>query len=385
MTETDLQFTHPVLTKIIGEPTAETILLLTQQVYANAKGISSTLGGGAHGHLGMLMPPAEYLALAGVAFVFPAPPPSIQPAYPPGATVAVRQAEDRAYKQHVTEYNLADKVRTAIRGLIEAAVNDLYYDVLGDRLLGVGNVEPGVILAHLVANYAEHTNSTIFNNRKSLEEDWSPDEPIEVLWKRIRVCQQIATAAGAAGSPISDADAIRATLEVLEKTGVFEDALADWEAKPQTLAELRQHFTKENRRRIKRLTTKGAGYHGANAAAGDPAPAPALTKNDIIEAFTAALAAQAAANPPTGRDGGGGNGRDARRGRGGGGRSRGGRGGGGGGHDTQRHYCHTHGVTTGPHHTGYNCENPNRDTHKPEATFEKRMGGSNYVYGQSRY
>jgi hypothetical protein len=49
------------------EPSAEAIRLLRQELYANARNVpTSTLGGGSHGHLGLLMmPAADYLLLAG--------------------------------------------------------------------------------------------------------------------------------------------------------------------------------------------------------------------------------------------------------------------------------------------------------------------------------
>ena len=50
-------------------------------MYANACAIPSTLGGGAHGHLGMIMPAVQYATLSagGAAYVNPVPP--VEPVY----------------------------------------------------------------------------------------------------------------------------------------------------------------------------------------------------------------------------------------------------------------------------------------------------------------
>ena len=51
---------HPVLTKIRGEPTYETLHHFKNELKANTSSVSATLGGGNHGYLGMILTPAEY-------------------------------------------------------------------------------------------------------------------------------------------------------------------------------------------------------------------------------------------------------------------------------------------------------------------------------------
>ena len=56
----DENFPFKTLTPIIGEPTYESINHLTQELYSNASSIPSTLGGGRHGNLGLVMKPSLY-------------------------------------------------------------------------------------------------------------------------------------------------------------------------------------------------------------------------------------------------------------------------------------------------------------------------------------
>ena len=69
MTPIDLTFPHEELSPLSTEdaPNAKTLLTLKKDVYANARAIESAQGGGAHGHLGLVMDPAAYLALVGGA------------------------------------------------------------------------------------------------------------------------------------------------------------------------------------------------------------------------------------------------------------------------------------------------------------------------------
>ena len=55
-----LYFSHPILSKIHGEPTFSSLKILKQELKANASRVTSDLGGGAHGHLGLVFTLVEY-------------------------------------------------------------------------------------------------------------------------------------------------------------------------------------------------------------------------------------------------------------------------------------------------------------------------------------
>eukprot|EP00804_Cyclotella_cryptica_P014213 CCRYP_005640-RA/>CCRYP_005640-RA protein AED:0.45 eAED:0.45 QI:0/-1/0/1/-1/1/1/0/161 len=60
-------------TKIKGQPTDESLNLLVRELTNAAAGIPTTLGGGNHGHLGMIVDEAEYITFSnsGAKFVPP--------------------------------------------------------------------------------------------------------------------------------------------------------------------------------------------------------------------------------------------------------------------------------------------------------------------------
>ena len=60
----DLYFEHKDLTRIIGEPTFSTLHLMILELKANASSVSSTLGGGQHGYIGVILSPVTYATLA---------------------------------------------------------------------------------------------------------------------------------------------------------------------------------------------------------------------------------------------------------------------------------------------------------------------------------
>jgi hypothetical protein len=63
------------VTKIHGQPKENDLTTLEKELIAIATSIPSTLGGGNHGHAGVIAEPAKYsLMTGGIAFVNPANP-----------------------------------------------------------------------------------------------------------------------------------------------------------------------------------------------------------------------------------------------------------------------------------------------------------------------
>jgi hypothetical protein len=81
-------FPHSSLPKVTGEPTFEDLKVIRRLLNTNAMSVSSYVGGGHHGHLGIIMMNEEYFAIA--ADVFPLPDnPGASPEVVVGMTAAV--------------------------------------------------------------------------------------------------------------------------------------------------------------------------------------------------------------------------------------------------------------------------------------------------------
>jgi hypothetical protein len=64
-------FPNPVLPKIDNEPTFKDIQVITRLLNANDISVPSMAGGGAHGHLGIIMTQVEYAAISASPWVEP--------------------------------------------------------------------------------------------------------------------------------------------------------------------------------------------------------------------------------------------------------------------------------------------------------------------------
>ena len=84
------KFPTKILPPIPGEPDYDCISQLNQMMYGNAANIPTTLGGGAHGHVGIIMKATLYVNLSPTAYIAPIEPP-LTPVVPPTATNAARQ------------------------------------------------------------------------------------------------------------------------------------------------------------------------------------------------------------------------------------------------------------------------------------------------------
>ena len=67
-------FELPELDKIYGAPTCTKLSKIEDQIKANASSVSSELGGGAHGHLGLVLTNGEYAKITARLYIYPAHP-----------------------------------------------------------------------------------------------------------------------------------------------------------------------------------------------------------------------------------------------------------------------------------------------------------------------
>jgi hypothetical protein len=333
MTDTN-KFTlpHDPLTPLdpTAKPNAHTILLLCEQLYANAQAVPSKLGGGANGHLGMMMPTAEYILFSagGAPYVHP-----VDPVEPPAAaTVKAQLALDKTYTAAQKAYTEKLQLQEQLKKLILQAVPPLYINSLKHITLGFTMVKPWTILNHLVAAFGQITPDILATNLELIQAPWDTATQIQVVFTTADACRKIATRGE---DPISDTSYMRFLLATFKASGVLDDAVKAWtlqRALPKTVANFTEHFTAaEDYWRSNRATTTDD-----------------LAANQVLPATLPPPPAglpRPAPNPEpsTTREG--------------------------------WHYCWTHGVAA---HPGLLCRSP-APGHSNAATLSDRQGGSESI------
>jgi hypothetical protein len=114
----------------------------------------------------------------------------------------------------------------------------------------------------IYANAMENiiTLDELAENVEKLNEPWNSDQPIRMLWERIRECQRIGTAGG---EPISDRMAMFTALKLLDGTGVFSTHTHGWRQtyplqSAWTIDTFKEFFNHADKERKKMMTTKDA-------------------------------------------------------------------------------------------------------------------------------
>ena len=333
-------FPHESFDPVPKQPTFKDIHRLRQQVMTNAGSITTTLGGGQHGYIGMFMDNAEYTAISNGGEQFNIPEhPGEQGNAPAGLTAPQIANRNHTYDQRVKTFREYEAVANAIRKLMIKAIPSILINELSDDVHGFAQVQPSEILDYLVLNYGTPTQNDIEKNRDALNNKWNPDDGIHALWDHVR---SVAQFADSAGEPITNAVKMRLTLKVLETSGVMDAPCADWIKKAEadkTWNNFRIHFNRAEKERLRKLTAAQAGYNPNNAANAATQPPPTdpnqctpcvVTENNV-----------------------------------------------------KMYYCWTHGLGKNRNHTSPTCKNK-ADGHKDEATADNMMGGNNKIMSGRR-
>jgi hypothetical protein len=145
-------FPNPVLPKIDNEPTFKDIQVTTRLLNANAISIPSMAGGGAHGHLGIIMTQVEYAAISASPWVEPFNPNDI-PIIPSGTNAVDADQLARMHAECRSIYTNRINVEQALKKLILEAYDNMYTSQLEYYLLQYANRSALEILMHLKQTY----------------------------------------------------------------------------------------------------------------------------------------------------------------------------------------------------------------------------------------
>ena len=270
MTSSKLDFTKlfefPTLPKIHGEPTYKQLKELKNKLKTNATKISSELGGGNFGHLGLVLSDEEYALISNV--------PYIEPEHPGAIVLPVacsERTENRRRDEHEKALALFHEtlnLKNALKKQLSEAIDDLYLEELRDPttntiLLGIPE-----ILEHLFNNYGDIDADAITEKETEIRNmTFTISDPLSKLYKQIEDLDQLSTAAGA---PYSQRQLTNIAIHIIKKTNDYQRALEDWYSKPldtQTWPNLKTHF-QTARKSIRQLRGKSmldSSFHATNA------------------------------------------------------------------------------------------------------------------------
>ena len=236
----ETHFEFPELTKM-GQPTYGSLQKMHNQLKANAQSVYSELGGGAFGHLGMVLSNAQYATISQTPFVKPARP--TPPVIPQFAIASVIASLQQDYKKAQQEYDTFNAVKKALRQQIVTAIDETYVIALRNRATNAINLSVIQIMDFLYKTYGRITPQMLDEKEISVKNHvFDPHQPLDVTFNLVEDLMDYATAAG---SPYTEMQLMNITYNVINKTGMLKDGIKTWIKIPRgqrSWIQFKQHF-----------------------------------------------------------------------------------------------------------------------------------------------
>ena len=220
----------PPITKITDEPNYKSLKNLKDQLKANAASIPTTLGGGNHGYLGLILSPAAYATIAANQF--------IEPVYPgqypnvPASTNATNTSTIvRRHTEDLCQWCKFKNVNTTLKSQLLSALDDIYARALKDHHVGYMNQSIRTILTHLFDNYGNITPLELEDNDTKMHATWDPNSPFNCLIKQIEDGQDYADDGG---QSYTAEQLLRIAYTLVFKIDLYFEDCKVWNAHPAT-------------------------------------------------------------------------------------------------------------------------------------------------------
>ena len=149
----DTLFCRSNFTPIHGEPTFKTLHKLWKNIKANFKSVISNLGGGAHGHLGLVLTDAQYTLISPTPFVYPTHPGPISVPY--GTTAHANSNMWIAHTKRVILFIEVMGVGQPLMQQVFFTVKEAYLAYISKRTTNSVIDTVTDILTHLQYNYGQ--------------------------------------------------------------------------------------------------------------------------------------------------------------------------------------------------------------------------------------
>jgi hypothetical protein len=258
-------FVFQTLDTIVGEPTYKSLELTHTQCIRNATTIDSRLGGGSHGHAGLVEFPDVYLLRTGSHFNRPLYP-GDSPLYAIGADPQQREATLLLWQNNSRIYITCQRIEKLLLSMLENAIDSTFLTGIHDPAHGFGARSIIDVFQYLFATYGQIGPDEILANQQKLTQPIDPNQPIAMLFRQIENCQKFAAAGNVAITP---AQVLKAAETLILQTGKYTSAYREWislDPAAKTYQNFKTRMTREYQLQNQMTSTaRDAGYH-ANAA-----------------------------------------------------------------------------------------------------------------------
>jgi hypothetical protein len=210
------------------------------------------------------IPSAEYLVIAGEAFVVPPNPPANPQMLNANPTTAHITEANRQHIKLKHTFRIYHAVNKALQNQILEAVPKIYVRSLRNIVPGYSNVTSHQLLKHLWDKYGTITQSELDNNELRMALPWNPPTPIESVFRQLEDSINFASAGheNLALNHVVQSGYKTSTKPVFLKSPAVNGATN--QEPTVTWPLFQDHFRAADTDRLDNSTTGLSGYHGAN-------------------------------------------------------------------------------------------------------------------------
>ena len=238
---------------------------MSKELKANAQSVYSNLGGGAHGHLGIVLSPAAYALISNTPYETPMHPGSLT--IPPGTTQIVARNLQSVHEVQMSNFKTHLDVKKALIQQIVIAVESSYLDALRNPVTKTLDNDIHAILAHLMDTYGDVTPEKLSDYEdkvKAMVHD--PSMPIDSVFNAV---QELCDFSEQAQTPYTQAQAVNMALVIILRTGSFAESIKEWNRKTraqrQNWINFKNHFRNAHKElRATRIATMSSQFQQAN-------------------------------------------------------------------------------------------------------------------------
>ena len=229
------------LTRVHGEPSFESLRTLQRELLINAQCVHSDLGGGAHGHLGLVLSPQEYALHSNAAYRRPQHPGPLVIA--PGTTLHMANTFRDQHRERIRVFREVQGVEQALRQQLVTAKEPQYLEAFRDTATGRISLPVYDLLRQLYQLYGRVTPQKLQDQEDKIRQmTYDPTNPIDGIFTAI---DDLVHYADAANSPYTQPQIVNMGYIILNRTGIFRRWILDWNTKPsiqQTWTNFKIHF-----------------------------------------------------------------------------------------------------------------------------------------------
>ena len=184
---------------------------------SNTASVTTDLGGGTHGHLGLVLTPAEYTVVSAVPYVRLAHPGN--GIIPPGTAQHEATHLQSNHQAAIRLFRETVDVKKALIKQLVAAIESKYLKRLCNVNSNAIDIDLHAILTHLFERYGSVDEDNLMDVEEKVKTlDYNPSDPLVSVYNDVEELARLGTAAN---NPYSDMQKVQIGLCIVKNTNFY--------------------------------------------------------------------------------------------------------------------------------------------------------------------